>query len=87
MSLFPDTSGGYYDDTGHWQRLKYCFVSCGAACTCMPPGGLDYNPLHDKSKQCAHADVRWAADGVDGTCKGCGETVVPHLKSLPPQSD
>lgn len=50
MSLFPDHSGGYYDDTGHWQRAKFCFVSCGARCNCMPPMGQDYNPLFDKSK-------------------------------------
>lgn len=50
MSLLPDTSGGYYDDTGHWQSLKFCFASCGSRCTCAPPGGMYYNPLFDKSK-------------------------------------
>lgn len=50
MSLLPDHGGGYYDETGHWQRLKFCFVQC-AHCTCQPPGGLDYNVLYDKSKE------------------------------------
>ncbi len=45
------SANGYYDDTGHWQRTKFCFVSCGARCTCGPPGGVYYNPLYDKSKE------------------------------------
>jgi hypothetical protein len=44
----PNSGGGYYDDNGQWQRLKFCFVSCGAACTCMPPGGLFYSAAQDK---------------------------------------
>lgn len=51
MSLFPSLSDGYYDDAGQWQRLKFCFVSCGDACTCMPPGGVFYSKAHDKSKR------------------------------------
>lgn len=45
MQHFPD---GYYDDNGEWQRSKFCFVSCGAACTCMPPLGAFYSAAHDK---------------------------------------
>lgn len=29
--------GGYYDKNGNWVRLKYCFISCGEQCDCMPP--------------------------------------------------
>jgi hypothetical protein len=42
---------GHYDDTGHWKRTKFCFMSCGARCTCGPPGGLFYNPLFDKTHE------------------------------------
>jgi hypothetical protein len=42
---------GHYDDTGRWKRTKFCFMSCGARCTCGPPGGLYYNPLFDKSHE------------------------------------
>lgn len=38
---------GYYDDTGHWQRTKFCFVAC-VYCTCTPPGLLYYSVAHDK---------------------------------------
>ena len=48
MSLFPNRLDGYYDDEGNWQRTKYCFVSCGERCTCMPPGNLHYSVAHDK---------------------------------------
>jgi hypothetical protein len=43
--------GGYYDDTGHWVRTKYCFVFCGLSCNCMPPLGLEYVPSLDKTKK------------------------------------
>ena len=39
---------GYYDGSGWWQRTKYCFISCGEACTCSPPLGQYYSPAHDK---------------------------------------
>lgn len=48
MSLMPHFPDGYYDDNGEWQRTKYCFMSCGAACTCMPPFGQHYSAAHDK---------------------------------------
>lgn len=38
---------GYYDDEGHWQRMKFCFQSCGPACDCGPPGGIWYDARHD----------------------------------------
>lgn len=41
---------GYYDERGHWQRTKFCFMSCGHRCDCGPPGGLWYSAAHDKSK-------------------------------------
>lgn len=41
---------GYYDDNGHWQRLKRCFMSCGDRCTCMPPNGRYYSEEHDINK-------------------------------------
>lgn len=31
---------GYYDNNGHWQRTKFCFVSCGDRCDCGPPNGV-----------------------------------------------
>lgn len=39
---------GYYDENGNWQRTKFCFVSCGQRCDCLPPGGLHYSAAHDK---------------------------------------
>lgn len=48
MSLMPHFPDGYYDDNGDWQRSKFCFVSCGVACTCMPPFGAFYSAAHDK---------------------------------------
>lgn len=39
MSLLPRSRDGYYDDAGHWQRTKFCFVDCGDRCTCKPPLG------------------------------------------------
>lgn len=51
MSLFPPIAHGHYDDTGHWQRTKYCFVDCGSRCNCRPPSGLWYDPAHDKNKR------------------------------------
>lgn len=38
---------GYYDDSGNWQRTKFCFVQC-QHCTCGPPGNLYYSAAHDK---------------------------------------
>jgi len=38
-------SDGYYDENGHWQRTKLCFVDCGANCTCKPPGGMWVIPV------------------------------------------
>lgn len=49
MSLMPRTPDGYYDDTGHWQRTKFCFMDCGERCTCKPPLGTYYSPAHDKT--------------------------------------
>lgn len=49
MSLTPRFPSGYYDDAGMWQRTKFCFVYCGAACTCGPPLGQVYSPSHDKT--------------------------------------
>lgn len=49
MSLIDLISGrdGYYDDEGHWRRTKFCFVSCGARCTCSPPNGQHFRPRKD----------------------------------------
>ena len=35
-----DRRDGFYDDRGHWQRTKFCFVYCGERCTCGPPMGV-----------------------------------------------
>lgn len=32
--------GGYYNEQGNWVRTKFCFMSCGESCDCMPPGGI-----------------------------------------------
>lgn len=45
---FGHVTNGYYDDTGHWQRTKFCFVSCGDRCTCSAPMGQYYSEAHDK---------------------------------------
>jgi hypothetical protein len=53
MSLMPRSPDGYYDEGGRWQRTKFCFVYCGAACTCQPPGGvytLKPDDLAEKTK-------------------------------------
>ena len=50
MSLIS-RSGGHYDEEGNWQRLKFCFVSCGSRCTCRPPGGIYYSAAHDMRKK------------------------------------
>ena len=49
MSMRPltDRHDGYYDNHGQWQRSKFCFVACGASCTCGPPMGRWYAPEHD----------------------------------------
>lgn len=39
---------GYYNDHGIWIRTKFCLVSCGDRCTCMPPGNRYYSREHDK---------------------------------------
>lgn len=57
----PSRHDGYYDDNGQWRRTKFCFVSCGVRCTCMPPNGQQYSPQHDKGQQracsCQHSDA------------------------------
>lgn len=52
MSMRPigEHRDGYYDDSGHWQRTKFCFVACATGCTCGPPMGRWYAAEHDKSK-------------------------------------
>ena len=37
---FVPRQDGYYDDDDKWVRTKLCFVDCGDACTCRPPGGV-----------------------------------------------
>lgn len=51
MSLMPQAADGHYDERGNWQRTKFCFISCGAACTCGPPMGLWYSAAHDKAME------------------------------------
>ena len=47
MNLY-EIMGGYYNDEGHWIRLKYCFIYCGPTkCNCGPPDGKYYNPNYD----------------------------------------
>ncbi len=48
MSLGPIFLNGFYDNSGRWQRTKFCFVSCGQRCDCGPPCGLSYSAEHDK---------------------------------------
>lgn len=52
MSIMPRAPDGFYDDDGHWQRTKFCFMHCGANCTCGPPiKGQYYSPQHDKKNR------------------------------------
>jgi hypothetical protein len=51
MSIGQISLNGYYDETGHWQRTKFCFVSCGDHCDCGPPMGMYYNPAYDRNKE------------------------------------
>jgi hypothetical protein len=48
IGRMPQLGDGDYDDTGNWQRTKFCFVDCGQRCTCGPPGNLFYSAAHDK---------------------------------------
>ena len=41
---------GYYDESGHWQRTKFCFVHCGESCTCMPPFGWRIKTVKEEVK-------------------------------------
>lgn len=52
MSMVPQNNSlnGYYDDHGHWQEIKKCFMHCGDSCDCSPPHGLYYDPAKDKRK-------------------------------------
>ena len=50
MNLAPNFDGGY-DENGHWQRTKFCFISCGKRCTCRPPFGMWYSMAHDVKRQ------------------------------------
>jgi hypothetical protein len=50
MSLIGHFNG-YYDETGNWQRTKFCFMDCGHNCNCRPPGMLYYSAAHDKRLQ------------------------------------
>lgn len=68
MSLMPTIPDGYYDDNGEWQRTKFCHVSCGAECTCMPPFGAFYSPTHDKR---TGAD-RGSPSGITGGGRAAG---------------
>lgn len=75
MSLFkPGLGDGYYDDEGQWQRNKFCFVDCGEACTCGPPGGLYYSPSHDK-----RISVNYPTPDAGWTCFHCGENFPGNL--------
>lgn len=67
MSLAPHFPDGYYDDNGEWQRTKFCHVSCGAECTCMPPLGAFYSAAHDKRRE-------GATPGSPGSVEGGGRT-------------
>lgn len=40
---------GYYDDSGMWQRTKFCMVQC-KDCNCGPPGGV-YQLSKDEAEQ------------------------------------
>jgi hypothetical protein len=46
----PSFLNGAYDEEGHWQRTKFCFMAC-PNCDCGPPGGLIYNAAYDKRLQ------------------------------------
>ena len=63
MSFGPDFPDGYYDDNGEWQRTKFCHVSCGTECTCMPPFGAFYSAAHDKRRQ---GTTSGSLGGVEG---------------------
>lgn len=75
MSLHSGFSlNGYYDETGHWQRTKFCFVAC-THCDCGPPGGLYYSAAHDQLRnQTAHLGVTPRAASVGA---GCDATPAP----------
>ncbi len=76
MTLFRSILGGgrdgHYDDKGQWQRTKFCFMSCGDRCTCGPPNGMYYSPIHDKSKEKKGDDDRTgnASEGAEDSGAG-----------------
>jgi len=58
MSLF-ESLNGHYDEDGVWQRFKFCFVSCGDRCDCMPPNGiifLEGKALEEHQERLANPD-------------------------------
>ncbi len=62
MFEHPD---GHYDDEGMWQRAKFCFIDCGASCTCKPPSGQYYSEAHDRRKQVVSTEA--PIPGENGT--------------------
>jgi len=49
---------GYYDKTGRWQRLRFCFSDCGELCNCKPLNGkwqLDKDELKQLEESKKHA--------------------------------
>jgi hypothetical protein len=63
--LIGGSWGGYYDETGNWQQMKHCFMSCGANCDCQPPGGLYYSAAHDKRRAQAQPHPETQVPGHD----------------------
>lgn len=66
MSLMPQLGDGYYDDTGNWQRTKFCFVQC-QHCTCQAPGGLFYSAAHDKRRLTEGDTIKFGSQSDGGT--------------------
>lgn len=69
MSLISGP-GGHYDEHGNWQRLKFCFVSCGSRCTCRPPGGIYYSAAHDTRKKPVEETATEPEENIDRVHKG-----------------
>ena len=72
MSLFP-TLNGFYDDEGNWQRTKFCVISCGDQCDCMPPNMKLYEESKDKRREylwnCPHCNYENLEE--DSNCHQC----------------
>ena len=77
MSL-TSSHDGYYDENGYWKRTKFCFVSCGDRCTCLPPNGQWHIPINSLKGNNMIDEPK--------TCLTDGSPVSPDHKEIDPKT-